>query len=107
VLIAKGTPVQVISTLTNHGAEGGAPVHAVVTGLWYGSTDTDDCEVRANLIAFPAGAQPVPLLNFRIYDTRTAGGSADTDFNGYAFLTDDTLSAPAAVMASIIKGGNA
>jgi hypothetical protein len=65
MLITKGTPLQVVSTLTNIGAESGAPVTAIVTGLWFGNKDTDAGEVRANLIAFPAGVQPVPLLNFR------------------------------------------
>jgi hypothetical protein len=96
MLITKGTPLQVVSTLTNIGAESGAPVTAIVTGLWFGNKDTDAGEVRANLIAFPAGVQPVPLLNFRVYATNMGAGGADADFNGYAFITDDT-----AVMRSL------
>jgi hypothetical protein len=90
MIITKGTPLQVVSSLTNIGAEGGAPVTAIVTGLWFGNTDTDAGEVRANLIAFPAGVAPVPLLNFRVYATNTDAGGADADFNGFAFLADDT-----------------
>jgi hypothetical protein len=93
MLITKGMQLQVSATLTNIGAEGGAPVAAIVTGLWFGNKDTASGEVRANITAFPAGVAPVPLLNFRVYDTRTGDGvgGADADFNGYAFITDDTL----------------